>query len=70
VQNAVERLEKKLAELEQEEKSLQAQVMKGGLPADQVQQGYERLGELAQRIAATMEEWEEAAVQMEELGEG
>jgi ATP-binding cassette subfamily F protein 3 len=70
LQSTVERLEKKLAELEQEEKALQAEVMKSGMPADQVQQGYERLGELAQRIATTMAQWEEAAVQMEALGEG
>jgi len=64
---AVERLEGRLAELEKEEKELQAKVMGGGLPAAEVQAGYERLGELAQRIAAVMEEWETAAAQVEEL---
>ncbi len=64
---AVERLEVRLAELEKEEKELQAKVMGGGLPAAEVQAGYERLGELAQRIAAVMEEWETAAAQVEEL---
>jgi hypothetical protein len=39
--------------------------MKGDMPADQLQKGYERLGELAQRIASTMEEWEAASAQLE-----
>ena len=39
------------------------------MPADALQKGYDRLGELAQRIAAVMSEWESASAQMEELGE-
>ncbi|MFN6117680.1 MAG: ATP-binding cassette domain-containing protein, partial [Flavobacteriales bacterium] len=70
VQNQVQRLEQQLADLEKEEKTLQAEVMKGGMPADALQKGYDRLGELAQRIAAVMSEWEAASAQMEELGEG
>jgi hypothetical protein len=69
VQNQVERLEKQLADLEKEEKELQASVMKGGLPADQVQRGYERMGELAQRIATVMAEWESTSQQLHELEE-
>ena len=69
LQNQVERLEKQLAELEQEEKVLQAEVMKGGIPADQMDKGYARLGDLAQRIASTMREWETAAQRLEELNE-
>jgi multidrug resistance efflux pump len=69
VQNTVDRLEKQLADLEKEEKELQAVVMKGTMPADQIQKGYERLGELAQRIAATMEEWEAASAQLQASGE-
>lgn len=57
----LERLETKLGELEKEEKELQAGIMKQGLPADEVAQGYERLGQVAEQIARTMEEWEAAA---------
>ncbi|MBK9417685.1 MAG: ATP-binding cassette domain-containing protein [Flavobacteriales bacterium] len=67
VQNLVERLEKQLAELEAQEKSLQAEVMKGGRSAEEMQKGYEQLGDLAQRIAAVMQEWEQASAQLEEL---
>ena len=67
--NAVERLEKRLAELEQEEKDLQAKVMKGNLPADQVQAGYEKMGTVAKQIAQVMGEWEAASAQVEELAE-
>jgi len=67
VQNQVERLEKQLAELEAEEKSLQAVVMKGGRSADEMQKGYEKLGDLAKRIAAVMEEWERTSAQLQEL---
>jgi ATP-binding cassette, subfamily F, member 3 len=67
VQNQVERLEKQLAELETQEKSLQAEVMKGGRSAEEMQKGYEQLGDLAQRIAAVMQEWEQASAQLEEL---
>jgi ATP-binding cassette subfamily F protein 3 len=70
VQNQVQRLEQQLADLEKEEKALQAEVMKGGMPAEALQKGYDRLGDLAQRIAAVMSEWEAASAQMEELGEG
>ncbi|MEZ4738704.1 MAG: ATP-binding cassette domain-containing protein [Flavobacteriales bacterium] len=67
--NSVERLEKQLADLEKEEKELQAQVMKGGSSAEKLQAGYERLGDLAKRIAAVMEEWENASTQLQEMGE-
>lgn len=67
MQNQVQRLEKQLAELEQEEKRLQAEVMKGGLPAPEVEKGYARLGHLAQKISATMEEWEQASLRLETL---
>lgn len=70
VQNQVKRLEDRLAGLEREEKELQERVMKGGLPADEVERGYAKLGEIAQSIAATMEEWESTALRLEELGEG
>jgi ATP-binding cassette subfamily F protein 3 len=68
-QNTVERLEKQLSELELEEKALQAEVMKAGASNDALQQGYARLGELAQRIAAVMQQWEAAAADVEALGE-
>jgi len=68
-QNQVQRLEQRLAELEREEKELQAEVMKGGLPPEEVEKGYARLGGIAQRIAATMGEWEAASVRLTELGE-
>ncbi|MBP8822419.1 MAG: ATP-binding cassette domain-containing protein [Flavobacteriales bacterium] len=67
--NSVERLEKQLAGLEREEQELQAQVMKGASAPDVVQAGYARLGELAQRIAGVMEEWEAASTLLAELGE-
>jgi multidrug resistance efflux pump len=67
VQNSVERLEKQLAEREKEEKELQATIMKGGVPADQLQKGYERLGELAQRIAGVMEQWESSSAELQSL---
>ena len=62
-------MEAELAKLEAEEKALQAEVMKGGLSADKVQKGYERLGQLAERIAAVMSDWESAAAKLEEVGE-
>lgn len=65
---AVERLEKQLAELEREEKDLQASVMKGTQAPEVVQAGYAKLGELAQRIAGVMEEWEAASQRMDALG--
>ena len=68
-ENQVQRLEAELAKLEAEEKALQAEVMKGGLSADKVQKGYERLGQLAERIAAVMSDWESAAAKLEEVGE-
>ncbi len=67
VRNNVERLEKRLADLEREEKELQAAVMKGAKSPDEVQAGYLKLGELAKRIAEVMEEWEAASRQLEEL---
>ena len=69
MQMQLERIEKKLADLEQEEKTLQEQVMRTGSPAEAVQNGYERLGVLAKTIASTMEEWEGISVQLEELEE-
>lgn len=68
-QNAVERLEKQLADLEKQEKELQAEVMKGSMPASELQKGYERLGELAQSIAKVMEEWESASAELQALTE-
>jgi ATP-binding cassette subfamily F protein 3 len=65
--NSVERLEKQLAELEKTEKELQEKVMKGNLSSDEVQRGYTELGELAQRIAGVMEEWESASSRLMEL---
>ncbi|MBK9274530.1 MAG: ABC-F family ATP-binding cassette domain-containing protein [Flavobacteriales bacterium] len=67
VQNQVERAEKELAALEQEEKALQAKVMAAGLPAAELDKGYARLGELAQRIAAVMADWEAASARLDEL---
>ncbi len=67
VQNQVERAEKELATLEQEEKELQARVMATGLSAAEVDRGYARLGELAQRIAAVMADWEAASARLDEL---
>ena len=69
IQSQVARLEKQLADLEAEEKRLQAEVMKSGQPAAEVEKGYARMGEVAERIAATMSEWEAASVRLEELGE-
>ncbi len=69
LQSAVQRLEKQLADLEQEEKELQAVVMKGGIPPAELEQGYTRLGELAERIAKVMQEWEDAGKRLEDLGE-
>ena len=40
-----------------------------GLSAEALQNGYDRLGQLAERIAAVMEEWERASAQLQELGE-
>ncbi len=69
IQSQVARVEKQLADLEAEEKRLQAEVMKSGQPAAEVEKGYARMGEVAERIAATMSEWETASVRLEELGE-
>jgi hypothetical protein len=69
LQNQVDRLEKQLAELEAEEKKLQAVVMKGGIPPAELEKGYQHLGDLAKRIATVMEEWEGASAQLEELTE-
>ncbi len=69
LQGQVARLEKQLAELEAEEKRLQAEVMKSGVPPAEVEKGYARMGEVAERIATTMKEWEEASLRLEELGE-
>ncbi len=69
LQSQVKSLEQQLADLETEEKQLQAVVMKGGTPAAEVQKGYERMGVVAQRIASTMEEWENVSKRLQELGE-
>ena len=69
IQNQVERLEKQLADLEKEEKELQGRVMKGGIPPADLEKGYTQLGDLAQRIAQVMQEWEEASDQLQLLEE-
>ena len=69
LQSQVKSLEQQLADLETEEKQLQAAVMKGGTPAAEVQKGYDRMGVVAQRIASTMEEWENVSKRLQELGE-
>ncbi len=69
VQNQVERLEKQLGDLEKEEKDLQSTVMKGGIPPNELQKGYERLGDLAKRIAAVMSEWETVSAQLQGMGD-
>jgi ATP-binding cassette subfamily F protein 3 len=69
LQSAVTRLEKELNELEQEEKTLQASVMKGGMPPAELEKGYTKLGDLAQSISAVMKEWETASERLEALGE-
>jgi ATP-binding cassette, subfamily F, member 3 len=69
VQSQIARLEQQLADLEAEEKRLQAAVMKGGTPAAEVQKGYEQMGEVAKRIATTMGEWETASTRLQELAE-
>ena len=69
VQNQVERLEKQLGDLEKEEKDLQATVMKGGIPSAELQKGYERLGDLAKRIAVVMSEWETVSAQLQGMGD-
>ena len=56
-------------DLEKQEKELQTEVMKGGMPAEQLQKGYERLGTLAQQIAKVMEEWENASTELQALAE-
>ena len=67
MQNQVDRLEKQLADLEKEEKELQTKVMKGGIPPAELEKGYDQLGQLAQRIAQVMQEWEKASEQLQEL---
>lgn len=69
LQSQVKSLEQQLADLETEEKQLQAAVMKGGTLAAEVQKGYDRMGVVAQRIASTMEEWENVSKRLQELGE-
>lgn len=69
LENAVQRLEKQLAEVELEEKEMQAKVMKGGIPPAELEKGYTQLGELAKRIASVMKEWEQASERLEALGE-
>jgi len=69
LQSAVSRLEKQLNDLELEEKALQATVMKGGMPPTELETGYTKLGDLAQRISAVMKEWESASERLEALGE-
>lgn len=67
--NQVERSEARMAELEKEEKELQVLVMKNGLPAAEVQKGYDRMGELAKLIAEQMQQWEAAGARLQELGD-
>ena len=67
--NQVERSEARMAELEKEEKELQVLVMKNGLPAAEVQKGYDRMGEIAKLIAEQMQQWEAAGARLQELGD-
>ena len=62
-------MEKQLADLEKEEKDLQGRVMKGGIPSAELEKGYTQLGDLAQRIAAVMKEWEAASGQLQLIEE-
>ena len=63
----VERSEKELAKLETEQSALQEELNNGSLDTDRAEEGYVRLGELAQRIDALMREWEQAGAQLEAL---
>lgn len=69
LQNQVQRLEQQLADLEKEEKELQGRVMKGGIAPAELEKGYTKLGSLAERIAAVMQEWEQASEQLQMLQE-
>jgi ATP-binding cassette subfamily F protein 3 len=69
VENQVQRLEQKLAELEKQEKTAQAALAANGSNAKAMEAGYAELGDLAQRIAATMEEWERASEKLHELND-
>jgi ATP-binding cassette subfamily F protein 3 len=64
LENQVKRLEERLGELEKEEKAAQAGLTGGGDT-----EGYARLSELAERIAAAMGEWEQASRKLAEIGD-
>ena len=67
--NQVERAEEQMAKLEAEEKELQASVMKSGTDAAALQKGYDRMSEIAKRIAEHMKEWESAGARLQEFGD-
>jgi len=67
--NQVERAEEQMAKLEAEEKELQASVMKSGTDAAALQKGYDRMSEIAKRIAEHMKEWENAGARLQEFGD-
>ena len=67
LENQVKRLEQKMAELEKEEKVLQADLGNGSKGAATVEAGYNKLGEIAGRISAAMEEWEVASARLQQM---
>jgi chromosome segregation ATPase len=67
IENQVKRLEEKLAGLEKEEKAMQATLGANGGDAAALEKRYAQLGEIAARIASTMEEWERASGRLQEL---
>ena len=47
--------------------NLEGLVMKGAMPAGELQDGYIKLGELAKKIAATLGEWESTSGVLAEM---
>jgi ATP-binding cassette subfamily F protein 3 len=69
LENHVKRLEGRLAELEMEEKAIQTGLGSNGSDAGAMEKQYARLGDVAERIAATMQEWEQVSEKLQELGD-
>ncbi len=67
LRTVVERAEAEMAKLEVEQKQLEASIAGGSLDTDALQNGYARLGLIAERTAELMRDWEEAGAKLEQL---
>jgi ATP-binding cassette subfamily F protein 3 len=67
LRTVVERAEAEMAKLEGEQKQLEASIATGSLDTDALQNGYARLGVIAERTAELMRDWEEAGAKLDQL---